>query len=432
MIISSTKLGARLVAATLAAASAFPTSLRADEQPQPYRLGPGDVLQITVIGKPELSGKFRVSPEGALSFPLVGAIKIADLTTDEVVSSLADRLSRRIPIRTAPAVEIAEFAGVFVAGEVEKPGQYAFRPGMVAIELIALAGGLRRPAAPVETRALQMIAIEQDAADHRLALFAGQAQKDRLNAEIADADFAPSDEGRSDGSIDRRDARSLIRNEKALYDVRKKVLGDQQAALRDQRASIGQEIETLRESTRLHNEEIALLEQEIANSQRMVDKGLGLLPALLALKRQLSATRRDALDIGSYLARAQQRQLEVDQRMQDLVDQRTKENALALRELDLTMAQTQRKLEASVAALAETRAQLGRDSIRPNPPVYKVARLVNGAYEDMSVDDFTRLAPRDILRIERRPNEAAAVRQTLLEAPALEEPGVQSLATNGR
>ncbi|MFC7053949.1 polysaccharide biosynthesis/export family protein [Hansschlegelia quercus] len=428
----STTSGFRLLTASLIAALALPAGLRADEQPQPYRLGPGDVLQITVVGKPELSGKFRVGPEGALSFPLVGAIKIVNLTTDEVVSSLAERLSRRIPIRSAPAVEIAEFAGVFVAGEVEKPGQYAFRPGMVAIELISLAGGLRRPQGPAETRALQMITIEQEVADRRLTLFADQAQKDRLNAEIADADYAPSEDGPRDGSIDRADARNMIRNEKALYDVRKKVLSDQQAAFRDQRASIGQEIETLRESTRLHNEEIALLEQEVANSQKMVDKGLGLLPALLALKRQLSATRRDALDIGSYLARAQQRQLEVDQRAQDLVDQRTKENAIALRELDLTMAQTQRKLQSSIAALGETRAQIGRDSVKPAQPIYRVARLVNGAYEDMAIDDYARLQPRDILRIERRPDEAAMVRQTLLEEPAQAAAAAQSLATTGR
>ena len=423
----------RLAALGSAAVLALASPLRADEPSGGYRLGPGDVLQITVLGKPELSGKFRIGPEGALSYPLLGSLPIANLTTEQVVAELKDELSRRLPIRSAPAVEVAEFAGVFVTGDVEKPGQYAFRPGMIALELIALSGGLRRTAGAVDARALQLISAEQEVADRRLTLFAGEIQKARLEAEIAGADFQPADEGaRREQGPPREDARKIAANEKALFDVRRKVLNDGLAALRQQRRSYDQEIAALQESIKLHDEELRLLEQEVENSQKMVDKGLGLLPSLLALKRQLSATRRDALDIKSYLARAQQRQLEVDQKIQDLTDAHIKESATALRELDVTLAQTRQRLRSAVSALAEVRAQLGQDSASPTRPVYKVARIVNGAYQESPVDEFARLAPRDILLVSREEVSAPGVKQASSQPRPSVEALAQPLASTGK
>ncbi|MFJ5486319.1 polysaccharide biosynthesis/export family protein [Hansschlegelia beijingensis] len=405
----------------------------AQEPPGAYRVGPGDVLQITVLGKPELSGKFRVGPEGAVSYPLLGDLRIADLTTGQVVATLNEELSRRLPLRSAPAVEIAEFAGVFVTGDVEKPGQYVYRPGMIALELIALSGGLRRSAAALNARALQLISAEQEVAERRLTLFAGGMQRARLEAEIAGADFAPAAEDDSrQRSVPADDVRTILANEKALFAVRRKVLEDGIAALHQQRLSYDQEIAALRESKKLHDEEIGLLEQEVANSQKMVDKGLGLLPSLLALKRQLSATRRDSLDIESYLARAQQRQLEVDQKIQDLGDQRIKESAADLRELDVRLAQERQKLRSSISALAEVQDQLGQDAPSPARPIFKVARVVGGAYQEKAVDQFARLSPRDILLVSRDERDDASLSQTSSALPAPTGDPVQTPASSAR
>lgn len=425
--------GGRVVAASACVLGLLLASpAHAQEPPGAYRVGPGDVLQITVLGKPELSGKFRVGPEGAVSYPLLGDLRIADLTTGQVVATLNEELSRRLPLRSAPAVEIAEYAGVFVTGDVERPGQYVYRPGMIALELIALSGGLRRSAAALNARALQLISAEQEVAERRLTLFAGTIQRARLEAEIAGADFAPDREYAHERPVSAEDVRTILGNEKALFAVRRKVLEDGIAALRQQRLSYDQEIAALRESKKLHDEEIGLLEQEVANSQKMVDKGLGLLPSLLALKRQLSATRRDSLDIESYLARAQQRQLEVDQKIQDLGDQRIKECAADLRELDVRLAQERQKLRSSISALAEVQDQLGQDARSPTRPMFKVARVVGGAYQEKAVDQFARLSPRDILLVSREERNDASLSQTSFALPARPDDTVQTPSNSAR
>ena len=43
-------------------------------------LGPGDVFDVRVYDEGQLSGTYRVSAEGAISFPLVGAVQVAGQT----------------------------------------------------------------------------------------------------------------------------------------------------------------------------------------------------------------------------------------------------------------------------------------------------------------------------------------------------------------
>ncbi|MFC3694935.1 polysaccharide biosynthesis/export family protein [Chenggangzhangella methanolivorans] len=402
----------------------------AEADPRDYRLGPGDVLQVGVYGQPELSGKFRVGPDGTLSYPLIGAVTAGGLTTEEVTESLRSRLSQRIPVRSAPSVEVAEFAPVFVTGVVEKPGQYPYRPGMIALELVALAGGERRAAAASETRALQLIAAEQAVETRMLSLFASRAQKARLEAEISAGDFSPDVRALAVGlSIDPDEARKMLLNEIDLFTVRRKVISNQIAALRDQRANFDREMDTLRAAKKLHDGEILLLEQETANAQKLLDKALGLLPTLLSLKRQLSATRRDALEIVSYLARAQQQQLEIDKKIQDVEDQQKKENAAALRDVELAIAQGERGVQSDARAVAEIRSALGGDALEPAPITYRVARLVDGVYTDIKVGDYTELAPRDILRADRSVGApGAAVTRTSRRGPDAQTTAYQATA----
>ena len=394
--------GGRPLAVTLAAAAFLWTGAAvAADRPAEYRLGAGDLLQITVVGETELTGKFRVGPEGAISYPLVGSLAAADRSIAEFAQDLGARLAERAPTRSPPLVEIAEYAPVFASGELERPGQYAFRPGMVALELVAVAGGLRRPRLATDSLMLQVIAAEQEAADQRLARVAARVRRARIAAEIARAPFVPDSAALGDPFVPAADMTAIVDNEKALFEVRKTVLAGQQAALRSQGLNYDEEIVALKRSIALHQDEIGLLQQEVNTAQGLVEKGLAPLPRLLASKRQLSATRRDALDLDSYLARARQNKLQIEQKTQELSDQQAKDNAGALLDLDLNLARIERKLRAATAALAETGERLTAGPAQIPAPSFRIARVVGETYVDLPADEFTRIKPRDILRVDR-------------------------------
>ncbi len=110
--------------------------------PGAYRLGAGDVIRLITFGEESLSGEFHVSDSGKIAIPLIGSMQAAGLSPDELASSVQDTLTRTNILR-APSVsaEVVTYRPIFVLGEVSKPGQYPFQPGMTLVTAVAVAGG---------------------------------------------------------------------------------------------------------------------------------------------------------------------------------------------------------------------------------------------------------------------------------------------------
>ncbi len=108
-----------------------------------YRVGPEDLLQISVFDVEELNTTVRVRPSGFISLPLIGAVKVAGLTEEEVKEALTKRLDEYLRVPQVH-VFVEEYGAhrVSVIGEVFKPGSYALkRNDYSIIELISEAGG---------------------------------------------------------------------------------------------------------------------------------------------------------------------------------------------------------------------------------------------------------------------------------------------------
>ena len=143
----------RPVLAALAAAAlvvcAYASSLRAVQDDQGYTIGPRDTLRIEVFNQPDLSGRYTVETDGALSFPLIGRIAAGGSTVRIFEQALVDRLSAgyfRNP-RVTVSVEAYNSQRVFIVGEVRQPGAYPLAGEMRLIELLALAGSVTPAAA---------------------------------------------------------------------------------------------------------------------------------------------------------------------------------------------------------------------------------------------------------------------------------------------
>lgn len=112
-------------------------------------LGPNDLLEVRVYQEADLTGVYRVSPEGVIDFPLCGEVKVLGLAPAEVGAALTDCLKERYLRRPQVSVLVKEFNSkkVFVFGEVSKPGAYPFEEGMTIIHAVSQAGGFNRTAA---------------------------------------------------------------------------------------------------------------------------------------------------------------------------------------------------------------------------------------------------------------------------------------------
>ena len=109
---------------------------------QPYRLGAGDRVRVTVFEQESLTNTYTVDQSGYIAFPLIGSVPARG-------SHRAAARRRRSPAKLRNgylrdpdvSVEIDRYRPIFVMGEVGAAGQYSYVPGMTVQKAIAIAGG---------------------------------------------------------------------------------------------------------------------------------------------------------------------------------------------------------------------------------------------------------------------------------------------------
>ena len=120
-----------------------------EEARSAYKLGPEDQLRISVFNDPRLTGEFRISDSGTLALPLVGTVRAAGLTTEELERAIEREMARKNLFRDpSVSAQVIKYRPVFVLGMVERGGEFPYQPGMTALTAVALAGGFNYRAIP--------------------------------------------------------------------------------------------------------------------------------------------------------------------------------------------------------------------------------------------------------------------------------------------
>lgn len=108
-----------------------------------YRIGAGDVLQISVWKEEGMDQQVLVKPDGGITFPLAGDIQASGLSTQQLTDVITRKLKKYIP---APVVTVSVLQTVsnkiYVVGKVARPGEYKATHYMDVLQALALAGGL--------------------------------------------------------------------------------------------------------------------------------------------------------------------------------------------------------------------------------------------------------------------------------------------------
>jgi polysaccharide biosynthesis/export protein len=111
---------------------------------QDYRVGPGDVLRVTVYGHEDLTQTVVIQPDGSFVFPLLGTIQVVRATPAELARHLASMLGKGLIRDPQVSVVVQDFRSqvVFAVGELTKPGSYPLAGDTTVVEILARAGPL--------------------------------------------------------------------------------------------------------------------------------------------------------------------------------------------------------------------------------------------------------------------------------------------------
>lgn len=132
-----------LAATALAGCTSYAPAPKSFQQAalQPYRLDSGDRLRVSVFEQPGLSNTYTVDQAGYVAFPLIGQVAARGQTMPQLEGAIAARLKKGYLRDPDVTIEMDRYRPVFVMGEVGRPGQYSYVPGMTVQNAVAIAGG---------------------------------------------------------------------------------------------------------------------------------------------------------------------------------------------------------------------------------------------------------------------------------------------------
>lgn len=286
-----------------------------------YRLGVRDKVKLQVYEwRPARDEVFTwtainqvyvVDAAGKLTIPLIGQVNAAGFTTAELASLISRKLAHNLNLGTIPdtTVEITEFRPVFVAGHVERAGEYAFSPGLTVLQAVSLGGGLYRNAANNGLRLEREFVTVSGEYDRQMQERQRLiVRKARLEAELAFADhIAFPKTVRSDrAEMQLAYTSSLMAKERSVFDLRRNAYDTQIKVIDQLKSFLENEVTTFGKRLEAQQSQIDMMKSELGGIKSLSNKGLATQPRLLGMLRNLAQLEGEKLRMESDRTRAQQ------------------------------------------------------------------------------------------------------------------------------
>jgi polysaccharide export outer membrane protein len=131
-----------------------------------YRLTALDVIEVEVFQEPELSKKFKISPQGSINYPLLGAVIVTNLTVMEAEAKITKLLGENYLVDPRVNVIVSSTASrrVNIFGEVKRPGTFSISTDepFTLLATLSKAGGFTDIADIKKVRIVRRTAGEEE------------------------------------------------------------------------------------------------------------------------------------------------------------------------------------------------------------------------------------------------------------------------------
>lgn len=273
-----------------------------------YRLAPGDVLRLLVVGAPELNVDVPIEMSGAAWFPLVGPIAVGGGTLDDVRRKTAEAYAEMsLTRRVAPGgglpqiietnqvlVTVASYRPIYVSGDAGGAHEIPFRGGMTLHHVMTLASSgpprdTQRPASSDEIAAAVTALANEYARIWRLKTFLGtDTPQDYQRIFVA---HIPA--------ID-----SIVSVERSILEETRVAIETQKQHLQDEIERVRKRIGVLSEQKQNEDNGAAMDEKDLEDIRALQEKGLAPMSRVSEVRRAALVTASRALQIDVTLEEA--------------------------------------------------------------------------------------------------------------------------------
>lgn len=129
--------------ATLSCGRNYPPPPKLPEPIVNQQVGPGDVLEVLVVGEDKLPKEYEIASDGSLDFPYTTSFKAAGLDPREIAAAIRERLviaKYLVDPQVQVKVKAYNSKKVQIIGQVAKPGPQPYQDGLTLVQAISAAG----------------------------------------------------------------------------------------------------------------------------------------------------------------------------------------------------------------------------------------------------------------------------------------------------
>ncbi|MGY2908679.1 polysaccharide biosynthesis/export family protein [Bradyrhizobium sp. URHC0002] len=381
-----------------------------------YRVSIGDVLEVAVAGVPDLRHRAAVQMDGNISLPLVGMLPVAGLSVPQIQANVGAALASKVfRQRTADGREavividanevtttVAEYRPIYVDGDVSKPGEYPYRLGTTARQLVAVAGGYDIMRIRMNNPYLESADLRSEYGSLWTELAKEQARMWRIKSELGEA--SQINPGMLADGPTARSAISEIVNAETEYLKTKQSDYQQEKAFLERGIRQGhEEVRVLSEQQKKEEEGVQSDLEELQRASDLFAKGTLTGPRVTDARRAvlLSSTRK--LQTSAQLLIVKKQQDELTRKLAKLDDQRRLDLLRELQDTSVRLNQIREKLQSVGEKLQYTamvRSQLVRGA--GSKPEIAIIRKGEKGPERIAASEDTELQPGDTVEVSLR------------------------------
>jgi polysaccharide export outer membrane protein len=402
--------GALLAAIGLALLST-PVPCRAE-----YRLSPGDVIEITVAGMPDLRQRAPIQLDGTIAIPMAGTIVAAGSTAADVQARAEMALAAKVFRQRTPdgrdravliqpgdvAVAVVEYRPIYVSGDVLQPGQHPYRPQMTVRQAIALSGGVSMVRGRSATMGVEVVEVDRDYRATVLALAKEQVHAWRLAAELEGSETI-KEQRLPDAPIPAATLSEYLSVESSYLNIRLLEYRNEKAHLENAARLAGEQIATLTNQEKQEAQGLQSDIDELDRINKLFGSGSLVSPRVTESRRAvlLSSTRR--LQTVATLSQVRQLRDEYLFRLDKLDTQRRLEVLREMNESQKRAAELRTRLEAAAQKLQVFGRIISADSANSGVrPVLTIIRRSGDGWGRLSVPEDADLLPGDAIEVVAR------------------------------
>jgi polysaccharide export outer membrane protein len=375
-----------------------------------YRLQSGDALEIGISSNPEFRQRATVGIDGELTLPFFGPVHVDGLLASEVREKIKDVLSRT-PVRRRTldgrdaltnveakeiSVEIVHVP-VYISGDVSKPGEYAFRPGMTVLQAVALAGGYDLVRFRTSNPFLDSADQKAEYETLSIELMRLRTAMTRIQAEL---------DGKSELRVGASAADVPARTASEITRWETEQLGASVAGFQKEKVHLERELEQtqlqiaqLNRQQEVQQKSLQDASSDLVRVRGLAEKGFTPITRVEEERRFVTQVSDRLFQAGAELALVQRTSEDLKLRLDTVVHQRQLALLKEAEESQVRMAAAQSRLEAAMEKLLYTgiiKSQLRGSGGEPD---ITVVRKANGNRVTSAENENTELLPGDVVLI---------------------------------